>query len=173
MSERNDSNGRFKKKHGMYGTRLYGIWSSMLQRCNNPKAISYKYYGGKGITVCDEWKDASAFLKWAMSNGYSDNLTLDRIDSSKNYCPENCRWITNDEQQRNRCNNHVLEFNGEKHCLAEWGRITGINDVIIGQRLRSGWSIRDTLTIPVSRKNRCRRIYNEQGGGDVERICMQ
>lgn len=84
--------------HGMSKTRLYRIWQQIKQRCYNEKSSSYKYYGGKGIKVCDLWKDDfEAFLEWAINNGYSDYLTIDRIDSSCDYEPRNCRWITQEE----------------------------------------------------------------------------
>ena len=85
--------------HGGRHTRLYSIWASMKTRCLNPNSKTYHYYGGRGISICDEWKDNfSAFRDWALSNGYRDDLTLDRIDSDKDYSPENCKWSTWHEQ---------------------------------------------------------------------------
>ena len=87
-----------KTIHNGRWTRLYGIWCGMKRRCNNPKCESYKYYGERGITVCDEWKnDFAAFRDWAMANGYDDTLTIDRIDNDGDYCPENCQFITKSE----------------------------------------------------------------------------
>lgn len=86
-------------------TKLYNIWLRMKGRCNRPTATSYQYYGGRGICVCDEWQnDFAAFRDWAMSHGYQEGLSIDRIDPDGNYCPENCRWITMAEQQRNKRN---------------------------------------------------------------------
>lgn len=94
--------GRFTT-HGKSTTRLYCIWVNMRQRCGNPRTKQFKDYGGRGITVCDEWKDNfQAFYDWAMSHGYSDELTIDRIDNDKGYSPDNCRWATMKEQSKNK-----------------------------------------------------------------------
>lgn len=90
-------------KHGLYKTRLYNIWVMMKYRCFNPNSPTYKYYGGRGIKVCDEWRnDFKTFYKWAMSNGYEEHLTIDRIDVNGNYEASNCRWATMAEQVKNR-----------------------------------------------------------------------
>ena len=90
------------KTHGLIETRLYHTWSKLKGRVLNPKYKAYTDYGGRGITICEEWKnDFMSFYNWAMSNGYSDELSIDRIDNDGNYCPENCRWTTKTIQRRN------------------------------------------------------------------------
>lgn len=118
--------------------RLYNIWCGIKKRCYNPKEPCYCYYGAKGITVCNEWlHDFNAFSKWSLQNGYSDLLTIDRIDTNGNYCPDNCRWITHAEQQRNRTNNVRIEHNGESKTIAEWSRILGLSDKCLYKRYKS------------------------------------
>lgn len=91
------------KTHGMTGKRLYRIWANMKSRCGNENVKCFQYYGGRGISVCDEWKNSfETFEKWSIENGYSDNLTIDRIDCDGNYEPSNCRWSTMKEQSNNR-----------------------------------------------------------------------
>jgi len=81
--------------------RLYGIWVDMRHRCRNPNYKQFKNYGGKGVMVCEEWDSFEVFWNWALKSGYADNLTIDRIDSNGNYCPENCRWLTKSENSKN------------------------------------------------------------------------
>lgn len=112
--------------HGKRHTRLYRIWSSMKDRCSNPNSRAYKWYGAKGVSVCREWIDFETFRAWAEANGYADNLTIDRIDSNGNYCPDNCRWITNTDQQSNRSNNRHLTYGGETRTIKGWAEKFGI-----------------------------------------------
>jgi len=97
---RNENTGKRFLKKGLSTTRLYNIWRGMRKRCNNPNEKSYKFYGAKGIKVCEEWNDFEIFYEWAMNSGYTDNLTIDRKDNKKNYCPENCQWLTRTENTR-------------------------------------------------------------------------
>lgn len=146
---------RFEEKHGKSRTRIYRIWASMKERCENENHIHYSNYGKRGITVCDEWKnDFQAFYDWAMASGYKDNLTLDRKDNGKGYSPDNCRWATQKEQGRNRRDNHFLTFNGETHVISEWAEITGINRETLFGRIRAGWKTEDILTIPPYKGNK-------------------
>ena len=135
-----------KVKHDMSRTRLYHIWNSMKQRCSNPNAISYKYYGAKGISVCEEWQEFQPFCEWAISSGYADDLTIDRIDSCGDYCPTNCRWATNKEQQNNTSYNRLYTYNGETHNIMEWAQIMRISSNMLYKRLLRGWDIEKALT---------------------------
>ena len=156
-----DSRGKYKSRHGMYGTRLYHIWNGLSGRCLNPNNKDYANYGGRGITVCDKWRKPENFFEWAIHNGYNADLTLDRIDVNKGYSPENCRWITGAEQQRNRRNNRIIELNGEFHCVAEWAEITRIPKQTITSRLRYGWTPEEILTIKPSHRNRQKHGSNQ------------
>ena len=110
---------QYEYKHGLSNTRLYRIWCAMKQRCYSESFDGYKNYGGRGITICDEWlNDFQVFYDWSMANGYAENLTIDRIDVNGNYEPSNCRWATMKEQLNNR-RNTVLR--GEKEAHVEWG----------------------------------------------------
>ena len=114
--------------HGMSKTRMFRIHNLMKDRCSNPHNPHYKYYGGRGITVCDEWKnDFMNFYNWAIDNGYSDELTIDRVDNNGNYEPNNCRWATTKQQANNTSRNRIVEFNGEIHNIKEWGEILGLS----------------------------------------------
>ena len=139
--------------HGGRRTRLYNIWNNMKQRCINPHGTMFEYYGGRGIAVCPDWLASfSTFQHWALSAGYTDDLTLDRIDSDKDYCPENCRWIPMCEQSKNRRNIHQLTFNGKTMSVTEWGKITGFGYQVIKDRLLHGWTVERTLTEPIAHK---------------------
>lgn len=134
-------------------SRLHTIWFGMKCRCYTQSASNYNRYGGKGIVVCDEWKnDFLAFYNWAINNGYSDNLTIDRINYTGNYEPSNCRWIPAKEQAANRSNVQLIPFNGETHTIPEWSEITGINYKCLYARILAGWSIEDAFNKPIRQK---------------------
>lgn len=133
-------------------TRLYTVWIDMRQRCSNPNRKEYARYGGRGITVCEGWDKYEEFRAWAMESGYSDNLTLERVNNNGPYCPENCRWATRKEQANNRVTNRLLTMNGETHTMTEWAEVTGISRETIQRRLQRGWTVEKALTVPVHRR---------------------
>lgn len=140
-------------KHGMARTRLYKAWTNMRNRCNREKDREYKHYGGKGIKVCDEWQNSfEPFMKWALSHGYNDTLTIDRINVDGNYEPDNCRWITRKEQNNNMTSNVQLTHNGITHNLKEWSMITGISYPTLQGRIRRGWKTEDILFKPIDKR---------------------
>lgn len=109
-------------RHGMTNTRIHKIWDKMRDRCLNKNHMYYKNYGGRGISICDEWLVFENFRDWAISSGYNDKLTLDRIDNNGNYCPDNCKWSTILEQNNNKNNNRYLEYDGKIYTMAELSR---------------------------------------------------
>lgn len=139
-----------RKTHGESKTLLYGIWCAIKRRRYNTHDPAYPLYGGRGITMCDEWKeDYVQFRDWALSHGYvpdGHNCTIDRIDVDGNYCPENCRWVDSVAQANNRRSNHLLTLNGETHNMTEWSQIVGIPMKKIADRIYHGWSVEKALT---------------------------
>ena len=137
-------------KHGLSKTRIHRIWHSMYCRCYYKTTNQYKNYGGKGIKVCEEWKHIDGFIKfynWSMGNGYTDELTLDRIDNNKDYEPSNCRWITNKEQANHRTNNVFYTINGITKTSKQWCEKYGVSQTTFKDRLKRGWTIEEALTI--------------------------
>lgn len=137
-----------RSSHRFPHPRLRTIWRDMIDRCENSKSISYPLYGGKGISVCEEWKDLNTFVAWSLMNGYDDSLTLDRIDGTGNYCPSNCRWASWQEQQNNRCNNHIIIVNGEADTLTNMARKYDIPWWVVSSRIRNGWEEEKAVLTP-------------------------
>jgi len=121
-------------KHGFHGERLYEIWQHMKDRCKAEGKARGKNYADKGVCVCSEWMDYLKFRDWALKNGYQNDLTIDRKDPFGNYEPQNCRWVTIKEQQRNKRNSIFIEFNGQKRHLKEWAEVLGIKYHTLFQR---------------------------------------
>lgn len=142
-------------KHGGRGTRLFNIWKNMKSRCYNPKNEKFAIYGGRGITVCEEWiSNYIAFRDWSLSHGYADHLTIDRIDNDKGYSPDNCRWATALQQARNKQHNHLIAYKNETKTLAEWAEKLCIDRRIISGRLKRGWSVEEAFETPVGERRR-------------------
>ena len=137
--------------HGGSKTRLYTIWHDMLNRCYKENHRCYKDYGGKGVFVCDEWKnDKESFCLWALSHGYKPGLSIDRIDNDKNYCPDNCRWVTMHQQSLNTSKNVKITYDGKTQTLKEWANELGIKNTTLHNRIHYyGWSIEKAFTTPV------------------------
>lgn len=140
--------GHNNETHKKSRTRMFNIWINMIQRCNNPKNSCYKYYGNKNIQVTKEWLDFENFYNWASTNGYTDKLTIDRIDNNGNYEPNNCRWVDMKTQQRNRSNNNLITINGDTKCLAEWCIIYHISPSAVWLRTQKGIDIVTAITTP-------------------------
>ena len=144
-----------------YDCRLYRIWSAMKQRCKNPRLPGYKAYGGRGITVCAEWENYLTFRNWAISNGYRDDLTIERIDVNGNYCPENCTWADRYQQANNKTNNRIIEFNGKRMTSRQWDRELGFRAGVISDRLNTlGWDLERAMTEPVGTSHAKKLTYN-------------
>jgi hypothetical protein len=143
-----------KSTHGLSSTNLFGTWANLKDRCLNSESRSYKNYGGRCITVCDEWIESSQnFMEWALSNGYAKGLSLDRINNDGPYAPENCRWTTARAQLNNRRGNIIIEFRGISQTIAQWEQQLGFKTSVLHQRIRRAkWSIERALTEPVRRR---------------------
>ena len=139
--------------HGLTKTRLYSIWSKMKDRCLNKNNPAYKWYGGRGITICQEWLDDFAnFYNWSIENGYKEGLSIDRIDVNGNYEHCNCRWITLEEQALNTRTTKFLTYKGETKTVSEWCQITGIKKTTMLNRIRLGFTAEECIEIPIHTK---------------------
>lgn len=156
-------------KHGLTKSRLYMVWAIIKERCYNKKAPNFFDYGGRGITMCDGWKnDFMAFHDWAMANGYKEEVlpngknkwTIDRVDVNGNYEPTNCRWVTRQEQNFNKRNSRFLEFEGKKKHLFEWAKEYNIEFSALLYRLQCGMSIKEALTKPINKKRSKEEVKN-------------
>lgn len=138
--------------HGMSYTRLHGIWRTMRERCNNPKSRDYGNYGGRGIKVCARWDD---FKNFAADMGDRPiGHSIDRIDNSRGYEPENCRWATTKQQLNNTRRNRVLSLDGREQTLSQWAEELNMDWFTLRERLRLGWSVERALTQPVKQRSR-------------------
>ena len=145
------SNTTKNAKHGMTYSSLYWIWSGMKKRCYNPNRKEYPNYGGRGIQVCDTWKnDFCEFMKWSFDNGYEENknLSIDRIDNNGNYCPENCRWVERNIQLLNTRKNVYIQLHEYCFPVSVWAEITGLDDSCIEARIQRGWNADKILHTP-------------------------
>lgn len=136
--------------HGLSYSRLYRVWSGMIARCTIPSCTGYNNYGGRGITICDEWKsDFLSFYKWAISHGYQKGLTIDRKDVNGDYCPENCRWATKKQQANNKRGTTYIVYNGLSMTISEASEQYGIPRDVLSRRIRDGWSDENAIELPL------------------------
>ena len=150
-------NNKHKITHGMSKTRIYRIWQHMKSRCSNDNNQAYSHYGGRGITVCTEWTGKNGFVNfynWAMKNGYSDDLSIDRINVNGNYEPDNCRWANKEVQQNNKTNNVIISYNGESMNLSQWARKINIPVHVLICRKYLGWDDKKVLETPYHKYNK-------------------
>jgi hypothetical protein len=149
LSGHTKSCGCLKIKHGYSNKeRLYQTWKNMRRRCFDPTNNRWEHYGGKGITICPEWNDYVLFREWAMSSGYNDDLTIDRIDVNGNYCPDNCRWVDAKTQANNVSRNHIIEYEGKKMTMSEFAGYLGISYSALQHRIERGWDMKSIVTTP-------------------------
>ena len=143
-------------RHSSSNSDLYNVWINIKQRCLNKNNPNYKNYGGRGITICDEWiNDFVKFQEWSIKNGYQKGLNIDRKDNNKGYSPENCRFITYIENQNNKRTNAYIEFDNQIHTIANWAREININPRTLVTRLDTlNWDINKALTTPVDKRTK-------------------
>lgn len=133
--------------HQEIKTRLYRIWGNMVNRCTNPNNPAWPRYGGRGIFVCDEWRKYENFRDWARENGYTEDLTIDRINNDKGYYPENCRWADIITQSNNKSTNHYIEYDGEIKTMTEWAKTLNIPYKLLHHRIVGlNWDIHRAFT---------------------------
>lgn len=147
-------------KHGGSGTRLFIIWVDMRSRCglSGSGGAFYYRYGGRGITVCEEWNDYTKFAKWALENGYSDELTLERIDNDGNYCPENCTWADRKRQARNRRTTLVVNYHGKDMSLADACETAGTPYKLAFSRIKYlNWPVNEAIDVPANESRKWKR----------------
>lgn len=145
-------------QHGMSHTKLHGLWRNIKGRCYNPNNKAYKHYGGRGIKMCDEWRDDFvSFYNWSYQNGYAEGLQIDRIDTNGDYCPDNCRWVDKITQANNTRRNIYATIDGETKSLAEWCKILGLNYNSVQTRTYKGWDPVLALTTPFDKRQSKRK----------------
>lgn len=148
------------KYNGLSTSRIYKIYRAMLNRTRNKKTSTYKYYGGRGIKVCEEWQNNFLnFYNWSINNGYNENMTIDRIDVNGNYEPSNCRWVTLQEQANNKRNNHLITYQGKTKTISEWCKYLNINRSIISSRLEYGFP----LDVVFSKRRASKKLIEYKG----------
>lgn len=166
--------GNNNRTHGESKTRLYELWLGIKRRCYDKNNTSYKWYGAKGVKMCEEWlNDYTKFRDWAYSTGYDETLprgrqTIERKDTNGDYCPENCEWKTIQQQQRNKSSNRPYEYNGEIHLLPEWAEILHLDYNLLRSRVGDyGWTLEQAITEPINSKVKIERRRIEYKGENL------
>ena len=140
--------------------KLYGVWYTMHSRCYRENSISFKNYGARGITICEEWRNNfEKFYEWAIKNGYNESLSIDRIDNGKGYSPDNCRWATRKEQANNRRNTVYVTIDGITKTLTEWAEFAGLNKSTLKNRYCDG--VRGVMLLHKSENTKFKKGYNK------------
>lgn len=152
------------RQHKLSRTRLYYVWKNIKNRCLLKSCSKYKWYGARGITICDEWKDhPEEFIKWCLANGYKEGLQIDRRNNDKGYCPDNCRFITAKENQRNKYSNRMVTFRGETKTLVEWCEILNVSYSMICTRISNGMTPEKALLEPICKRQQRKRFKGIDG----------
>lgn len=148
-----------RSRHNMTGTRLYQAWANIKQRCYHENNPWYKFYGARGIKMCDIWRESfEAFAEWALSNGYQDDLTIERINNDRGYEPNNCKWIGLGAQANNKRSNVKITYKNETHTLSEWCKIYGVEYYLVYNRIhKNRWDFERAIFEPVHAEKRNRK----------------
>lgn len=144
------------RKHGMSKSSVWNAWHGLRDRCLNPESKAYKYYGGKGVIICDRWLGEDGFQHFYddMGEKPTPKHSIDRINSNGNYEPGNCRWATWEEQQNNKTGyNRIIEYKGVKQTSAQWARMLGTSRETIGYRIKAGWTAEQIIETPITKCN--------------------
>ena len=156
--------------HGLINTRLYRIWANIKARCYYKKCVDYNDYGGRGITMCDEWKNSfKSFHDWAFDNGYDEKAdkwkcTIDRIDVNGNYEPSNCRWATIKEQANNKTNSLNITYKGETKTLAQWAEELDLPYKTLYARIHSyHWDVIEAFERPIGNNGGSKKVFHNKG----------
>ena len=145
-------------EHDSYYKKMYGNWHDMKQRCQNQNSRAYKWYGGRGIRVCQEWQKFRPFMEWALSNGWEEYLTIERNDVNGHYEPSNCSWIPRNKQSCNTRRSRFITHEGQTMILKHWEQQLGVKRELLRRRLDKGWSIERTFNTPLQLKYSHRKV---------------
>lgn len=172
FEKRSENPALWKPVHGLSNHPLMQVWADVKQRCYNEKSKAYKWYGERGVKLCEDWMAFKNFYDWAIKNGYKSGLTLDRIDPNGDYSPDNCRWVNMKIQQNNRRNNKLLNINGVTKTMSEWADEYGADYILVKSRISAGWEPEralsqrknDAATITIGEETKTFKEWSEISG---------